>query len=111
MTEKKAELIKNIMIDLGIILILVSAIASKDLGLIPFILGLVLLAIQTMEFKTIAAKKLVTAEIVLSLSLALATVLQLVMSKTFGASQVFMILLLLGAILITVEAVRKYADL
>ncbi len=111
MAEKNAELVKNIMINLGVLLILVSAIASKDLSVVPFILGLVLLAIQTMDFKIVAPKKLVTAEIIIALSLTIATVLQLVLSKGFGTPQVFMIILLLGAILITVEAVRKYADL
>ncbi len=111
MAEKKAELIKSIMINFGILLVLVSATASRDLGLIPFVLGLVLLAIQTMDFKGIEPKRLATAEILIASALSIATVIQLIMSKSFGSSQVFMIVLLLGGILITVEAVRKYADL
>jgi hypothetical protein len=111
MPEKKAELIKNVMINFGILLILVSTIASKDLSLTSFFLGLILLAIQTMDFKGIEPKKLITAEIIIASALSLATIIQLIMSKSFGSPQVFMIILLLGGILITVEAVRKYADL
>jgi hypothetical protein len=110
MAEKKVELVKNIMINLGILLILVSSLASKDAGFTPFFLGLILLAMQIMDFR-VEPKKLVTAEIILATSLSLATIVQLVMSKSFGQPQVFMMILLLGGILITVEAVRKYADL
>ncbi len=112
MAEKKAELIKSSMINLGILLVLVSTTASKDLGPAYFFLGLILLAIQTLDFKGIEPKKLVIAEIIISASLSIAAVIQLIMTtKNFGAAQIFLILLLLGGILITVEAVRKYADL
>jgi hypothetical protein len=111
MAEKKAELIKNIMINLGILLILVSTTAAKDVGLTFFFLGLILLAIQTIDFKGIEPKKLIVAEIIIALSISIATLVQLVMSKTFGMQQAFMITLLLGGLLITIEAVRKYADL
>lgn len=111
MAERKAETIKNIMINLGILLILVSTVSVKDLNLAAFFLGLLLLAIQTMNFKGIEPKKLVTAEIIIASALSIATVLQLVLSKSFGTPQVFMIILLLGGILVAVEAVRKYADL
>ncbi len=111
MAENKAELIKSVMINLGILLVLVSTIVSKELGLTPFVLGLILLAIQTIDFKGVEPKKLVAAEIILASALSIATVIQLIMSKSFGSSQIFMIILLLGGILITVEAVRKYADL
>lgn len=111
MAEKKAELFKNIMINLGILLILVSTIAAKELNIPSFFLGLILLAIQTIDFKAIEPKKIVVAEIIIASSLSIATIIQLIMSKTFGSPQVFTIILLLGALLITVEAVRKYADL
>ena len=45
------------MIYLGILLILVSSTAARDLGLTSFFLGLVLLAIQTFEFRGLEAKK------------------------------------------------------
>jgi hypothetical protein len=111
MAEKKTDLIKNIMVNLGVLLILVSTTAAKDLGLTSFFLGLILLAMQTADFKAIEPRKLVTAEIIIASALSLATVIQLIMSKTFGSPQVFMIILLLGGLLITVEAVRKYADI
>lgn len=110
MAEKKAELVKNVMINLGILLILVSAIAAKELG-VGFSLGLVLLAFQTFDFRGTEPRKLIVAEIIIALALSTATITQLIMSKSFGTPQVFMIILLLGAILVTVEAVRKYADL
>ncbi len=111
MADNKSELIKSVMINFGILLILVSTIASKELGLTAFFLGLILLAIQTVGFKGIEPKKLATAEIIIASALSIATVIQLIMSKSFGSSQVFMIILLLGGVLVTVEAVRKYADL
>jgi len=111
MAERKAELIKNIMINLGILLILVSATASKDISLTYFLLGLLLLAIQTLDPKGIEPKKLATAEIIIASSLSVAAVTQLILSKSFGAPQVFLVILLLGGLLVTVEAVRKFADL
>ncbi|OGW36595.1 MAG: hypothetical protein A2010_03225 [Nitrospirae bacterium GWD2_57_9] len=110
MAEKKAELIKSVMINLGILLILVSAIAAKELG-VSFYLGLILLAFQTFDFKGIEPRKLIVAEIIIASALSIATITLLIMSKSFGTPQVFMIILLLGAILVTIEAVRKYADL
>ncbi len=109
MTETKKDLVKNIMIYLGILLILVSSMAGQN-GLTAFFLGLALLAIQTFEFKGIDMKKLLVAEIIIAASLSIATIVQLIMSKSFAAPQVFMILLLLGGILVTVEAVRTFAD-
>jgi hypothetical protein len=111
MAGKNAELIKNIMINLGILLVLVSTCASRDLNVTYFFLGLILLALHTLDFKGTEPKRLVTAEIILAGSLSVAGVVQLIMSKSFGASQVFLILLLLGGLLITIESVRKYADL
>jgi hypothetical protein len=111
MSEKKTETIKTIMINLGILLILVSAVASHDVNMMYFILGLILLALQTLDFKGIEPKRLVAAEIILAGALSIAAVVQLIMSKSFGSSQVFMVLLLLGGLLITIESVRKYADL
>jgi hypothetical protein len=111
MAEKNAEVIKNIMINLGVLLILVSATASKDIGLTYFFLGLLLLAIQTVNFAGIEPKRRVTAEIILATALSVAAVIQLIISKSFGSAQVFIIVLLLGGLLVTIEAVRKYADL
>ncbi len=111
MAEKKTELIKNIMINLGLLLILVSTTASKDINLTYFFLGLLLLGIQTMDFKMIEPKKLATVEIIIASALSVAAVIQLTLSKSFGAPQVFLITLLLGGLLVTVEAVRKFADL
>jgi hypothetical protein len=98
------------MINIGILLILVSSIAAKDSG-VAFFLGLILLIFQTFELKGTDPKKLILAEIILASSLSVATIIQLIMSKHFGNPQVFMIVLLLGGILVTIEAFRKYADL
>ncbi len=110
MAEKSKELMKNVMINLGILLILISAALTKE-GSVAFILGLILLAFQTFDFKTVEPKKMVLAEIIIASALSIATVVQLIMSKSFGSPQTFMVILLLGALLITIEAVRKYADL
>jgi hypothetical protein len=109
MTENKKELFKNIMIYLGILLILVGSTAARDLGFT--FCGLLLLVIQTFEFKGQEAKKLVVAEIIIASSLCIVSIIQLAVSRSFHAPQVFMIVQLLGGILVTVEVVRKYADL
>lgn len=111
MAERKKELIKNVMINLGILLILVSSTASRDINLTYFFLGLLLLAIQTMDLKGIEPKRLATAEIIIASALSVGAVIQLTLSKSFGSPQVFLIILLLGGLLVTVEAVRKFADL
>jgi hypothetical protein len=110
MTEKKSDILKNIMINLGVLFILVgSTVAKGDMAF--FIIGLAILAIQTFEFAGVPAKKLVMAEIMLSATVAIGAVTQLVQSSGNRSQQAFIILLLLGGLLISVEAVRKYADL
>ena len=94
------------MINLWILLILTSAIAAKDSGA-PLFLGLILLAIQTYDFE-VEPKKIIVTEILIALALSIAAVIQLVVSKSFGLPQALMITLLLGGIVVTVEAVRKY---
>jgi spore maturation protein SpmB len=110
MTEKKSDILKNIMINLGVVFILVGSTSAKG-DMTFFFIGLVLLALQTFEFPGVQARKLVLAEIMLSATVAIGAVTQLVQSSGNRSQQAFIILLLLGGLLITVEAVRKYADL
>jgi hypothetical protein len=109
--SNKKDALKNIMINLGVMLVLVGSTAMKSDNLTFFFMGLILLAIQVFEFKTVNPKKLVTAEIMVSGTLTIDTITQLIMSKSFAAPQVFLVILLLGGLLIVVESIRKYADL
>lgn len=111
MSNNKGETLKNLMSNLGIFFILAGSVAAKADTLHFFLLGLVLLAMQTFEFKIAQPKKLVMAEIMLAVTVAVAAVSHLVMAASFRTPQVFMVLILLGAVLVVVEAVRKYADL
>ncbi len=108
---KKGETFKNLMMNLGIFFILVGSAAVKADMLLFFLLGLILLIIQTFEFKTVQPEKLVMAEIMLAATTAIAAVAQLVMASSFRTPQAFMVVLLLGAVLVVVEAVRKFTDL
>ena len=111
MTEKKSDRLKNLLINLGILLILVGSTTVKgDMSF--FLIGLVLLAIQTFELPAVHPKKLVIAEIMLAATLAIGAAAQLIVANTPGRTQqVFLVVLLLGALLIVVESTRKYADL
>lgn len=109
--DNKRDAIKNILINIGIMLILIGATAVKGDNLTFFFMGLILLVLQTFTIKEVEPGKLVMAEIMLSATLSIGAVSQLVMAKSFGAPQGFMVILLLGGLLIVVEAVRKYADL
>lgn len=109
--EKKGDALKNILVNVGVLLILVGSMAGKEENLAFFFLGLVLLFIQTFDLKGVELKKLVLAQIILSAALSIAAISQLVTARSFKAPQVFIILLLLGAILIVVETVRKYSEL
>jgi hypothetical protein len=75
------------------------------------LIGIVLLAFQTFEFSGVQPKKLIMAEIMLAVTLAVGAIMQLVDSSSFRTRQVFLVVLLLGALLIVVETTRKYADL
>lgn len=110
MTEKKKEIVKNLLINTGVFLVLVGATAVKGEHLSFFLVGMVLLALQTLEIRG-DAKKPVIAEIMLSAVLLVGAVTQLLMARSFGTAQVFLVVLLLGAVLIIVESLRKYADL
>jgi len=109
--EKKKDALKHIVINLGVMLVLVGSTAVKTDNLTFFFMGLALLAIQIFDFKGVDAKRLVTAEIMISATLTIAAITQLVMSKGFSTPQVFLVVLLLGSILIVVESLRKYVDL
>jgi hypothetical protein len=109
--QKKKDTLKHIMINLGVMLVLVGSTAVKTDNLTIFFMGLILLAIQVFDFKGVDAKKLVTAEAMISGTLTIAAVSQLVMSKGFGVQQVFLVVLLLGSMLIVVESLRKFAEL
>ncbi len=75
-----------------------------------FLAGIALLAIQTFEIKSVQPKKVVMAVIILSSSVCIAAIIQLVMARIFRATQVFTIILALGAFLIVLEAVREHAE-
>lgn len=110
MTEQKKNGMKHIMVNLGVMLVLVGATAVKTDNLAFFFMGLILLAIQTFDLKGADAKRLITAEIMISGALSVAAITQLSMSKSFGTPQVFLVLLLLGSVLIAVESLRKLVD-
>lgn len=111
MATQNKEFIKDLIMNIGILFILAGATAAKDENLAILILGLALLVIQTFSFTNTAGKKLVMAEILISLTAGIAAVSHLALSSSFRSPQVFMIITLLGAILVVVEATRKYADL
>lgn len=94
----------------GAALILIGALAVKDGSLAFVIVGLVLFAVQIFEMPALAPKKAALFSIVLSASLTIAAVTQLFQARGFKAPQVFLLILLIGAILVTVESIRKYLD-
>ena len=106
----KKDILKNILINLGVLLILLGASAVKA-DMTFFLIGLVLLSIQTFEFPAVNPKKVVVAEIILSSTLAISAITQLSNAHPGRTQQVFLVVLLLGALLIVVESARKYADL
>jgi hypothetical protein len=110
MTEKKSDIVKNILMNLGVLLVLAGATAIKG-DMTFFFVGLLLLAIQTFELPAVQPKKLVIAEIILATTLAIGAVTQLTSTNAGRTQQVFLVVLLLGALLIVVESTRKYADL
>jgi len=111
MSEKKGEALKNLMINLGIFCILVGAVLLKGDALDLFFLGLVLLAVQTFEFKSVTPAKLAMSEIMVSAAVAVSSITQIILAQSFKTPQVFLLIVFLGAVLIAVEAVRKYSDL
>lgn len=110
MPDKKKDVLKSLLVNIGVMLVLIGSTAVKGENLSFFFVGMVLLALQTLDMR-VEVKKLVIAEIMLSATLAIGAVTQLIMSKSFGAPQVYLVVLLLGGILIIVESLRKYAEL
>lgn len=101
----------HIMINLGVLLVLVGSTAVKGDNLTFFFMGLILLAFQIFEFKGVAGRKLVMAELMLATTLGVAAITQIVLSKSFSTPQAFLVVLLLGAILIIVDSVQKFVEL
>ncbi len=110
MTEKTSNILKSIMINLGVLLILVGSTATRG-DLTYFLLALAILAIHTFEFTGIQAKKLVMAEIMLSVTLSIGSITELITVPGSKLQQAFLTVLLLGGLLVTIESVRNYADL
>lgn len=108
--QKSKDTLKHIMINFGVMLVLIGSTAVKADNLTFFFMGLILLAIQIFDFKGVDAKRLVTAEIMISGTLSIAAITQLVPSKSFGMPQAFLVVLLLGSILIVVESIRKFVE-
>jgi hypothetical protein len=108
--EKKKDTLKHLMINFGVMLVLVGSTAVRAENLTFFFMGLILLAIQMFDFKGVDAKRLVTAEIMVSGTLTIAAITQLVPAKSFGTPQAFLVVLLLGSILIVVESLRKFVE-
>lgn len=109
MPEKKNEVLQNVLTNIGVLLVLVGSIAVKGENLPFFFIGMVLLALQTLELR-IEPRRRALAEIILSAAVVIASVTQLVMSKAFNAPQVFLVLVMLGGILVIVESLRRYTD-
>jgi hypothetical protein len=108
--ENKREMLRDVLNNIGILFILVGSMAVKDGSLAFFLAGCSLLATQTFELKSVQPKKMVTAVMVLSSSVCVAAIIQLIMAKIFRSPQFFMIVLAIGAFLIFLEAVREYTE-
>lgn len=107
--ENKEEQLKSVLNTIGILFILVGSTAVKEGSLAFFLAGVALLAIQTFGLKSLQPKKVSMAVIVLSSSVCVAAIIQLVMAKSFRAPQFFVLILAIGAFLIVLEAVREHA--
>jgi hypothetical protein len=108
--EKKNDFMKSILVYVGVLLILTGSMAVKNEILTFFFIGLALLAVQTFGLPSVDRKRLAVAETVLSGAVAVAGVVQLTAARSFGTSQVFMLLLVIGALLVVVESVRKLTE-
>ena len=110
MAEKNKEVLKSLLVNIGVFLVLIGSTSVKGENTAFLLMGLVLLAVQTFELQA-DARRLVIAELMLSATLLIGAVTQLVMARSFGTSQAFLVVLLLGAVLIIVESLRKFAEL
>jgi hypothetical protein len=109
--QSKKVAMKHTMINLGVMLVLIGSTAVKGSNLPFFFVGLILLAIQIFDSQIIAAAKLIMAELILSSTLAIAVITQLIMSKSFRTPQAFLVVLLFGAILIIADSTRQFMEL
>lgn len=110
MATMKSDALKDLMSNVGMFLILAGAAAMKADTLTFLLLGLVLLAVQMLDVKNLTAGKQAITEIILSGAVVVAAIAQLVLARRFQATQFFLIIVLLGAILVAVEAFRKNAE-
>jgi hypothetical protein len=108
--ENKKEMLRDVLNNIGVLFILVGSMAVKEGSLAFFLAGCALLAIRTFELKSVQPKKVIMTVMVLSSSVCVAAIIQLIMAKIFRSPQFFMIVLAIGAFLILLEAVREYTD-
>lgn len=110
MATTKNEALKDLMSNVGTFLILAGAAAMKADTMTFLLLGLVLLVVRMFDMKSLAAGKQTMMEIILSGAVVVAAIAQLSLAKRFTTTQFFMILVLLGGVLVAVEAFRKNAE-
>ena len=108
--QKRKDMLKPVMVNFGVMLVLIGSTAVKADNLTFFFMGMILLALQIFDFKGVDAKRLVTGEIMISGTLTIAAITQLVPAKSFGTPQAFLAVLLLGSILIVVESLRQFVE-
>lgn len=104
--DKKSDILKDILVYAGILSILTGSLVIKD-GVVFFLIGFALLAMQTVDLRGIDRNRITVAGMVLSFAAGAAAAVHLALAKSFGTSQFFLVLMLLGAILIVAELVRK----
>jgi len=104
---------RNLLKSLGLVLLLTGAIAGKGEDLVVILFGgLAILLLGAAELRAIAQENSLMIRLILSSTLALATVIKLIESvgKNFTASHLYLTMILIGLMLILIEDIKLYAS-
>ena len=105
--EKKNDFRKDLLVYAGILFIIAGSLVARTDGLASLFVGLALLSSHTFDIKAADRKRIAIAETVLSFAVGVGASAQLALARSFGMVQFFIVLMLIGAILIVAESVRK----
>lgn len=101
------------LVHIGLVLLLAATIAARGQDMTILLAGgIVLLALEVVEFKNVSPERGTVAQVILGSTLLLVTVIRTVESigGQFTAHHFYLMIMLIGLVLILIENMRRYAS-
>jgi len=101
------------LVHIGLVLLLAATIAARAQDMMILLVGgIVLLVLEVVEFKNVSPERSIVAQLILSSTLLLVTIIRTVESigGQFTARHFYLMIMLIGLVLILIENMKRYAS-